>query len=342
MKPKRERERFHKPIGSRLPLRPKPWPPLLLYSGLLVQAFTVAVAISCLWGHQRTWAAELSDRIVAIVNKDIITMSEVEAEVEDERKRLRARYSGEELTRRLAQKENDALNALIERKIQLQEAKAKGIKVTDEELNQALQQVSVEKTGTPFAGSVLKKQVHDRLILEKLWTYEVRRTVMVTDSEITQYYQDHVEEFMVPPTYRLRQILFLLKPGEDEREKRSRADMVYLALGTNGNFAELAMKYSDGLEAAAGGGLGEVRKDELLTPIAEALATMQPGQISSPIKTTLGYHIIALDEVTPPKARDLTEVENEIKTFLYKKRSEETFEHWLTELKKKAFIEIKF
>jgi len=84
------------------------------------------------------------------------------------------------------------------------------------------------------------------------------------------------------------------------------------------------------------------RQDELLEPIAEALKTMNPGDISRPIKTSLGYHIIALDEVTAPQARPLEEVENDIKAFLYKKRTDEAFQRWLADLKKKAFIEIKF
>ena len=125
------------------------------------------------------------------------------------------------------------------------------------------------------------------------------------------------------------------------RRKRSRAVMVYLALRTTGNFAELAQKNSDGPEAAEGGNLGEVREDELLPPFAEALKSMKPGDISKPIKSSLGFHIIALDEVIPPRPRDLTEVENQIKSILYKKRTEEHYHKWLRELKKKAFIEIK-
>lgn len=310
--------------------------------GLLIWAVSIVLSPSFPLDLPRIWAAEVTDRIVAIVNKDIITMSDLQAEIDDERKRLRARYSGEELNRRLAQKEYDVLNTLIERKLQLQEAEVKGITVTDEEVKKALQQITMEKMATPFAGSKLKKQVRERLILDRLWDFEIRRIVMVTDSEITQYYQVHIDDYLVSPAYRLRQILFLVRPGQNEGERRSRADMVYLALKTNGDFAELAGKYSDGPEASEGGVLGVVRKDELLTPIAQALETMQPGDISKPIKTRLGFHIIALDEVKPPQARALEEVENDIRTFLYKKRAEEAFQHWLGELKKKAYIEIKF
>ena len=318
------------------------WPRVTWLLSLVIPALLVGYLTSSLFGVGLTWAAELTDGIVAIVNKEIITSSELEAELVDERKRLRARFRGEELNRRLAQKKYDTLNALIERRIQLQEAEAKGITVEDEEMNQAIKQMAMQTTGTPFVGSEMKQKLRERILLERLWDFEVRRNVMVLDSEITQYYEDHIDDFFIPPTYHLRQILFLLKDGEEESQERSRADKVFLLVKSSGNFSELALKYSDGPEAGNGGDLGEVRQDELLDPLAEALKSMKPGDISRPIKTSLGFHIITLDEVTPSRPKELTEVENDIKTRLYQKRSEETFDRWLRELKKKAFIEIKF
>jgi parvulin-like peptidyl-prolyl isomerase len=308
---------------------------------LLIPVVSIEVSTSCRLDVRKAWAEEFSDRIVAIVNKDIITMSDLEPKLVDERKRLRAKYSGEELDRRLAQKEYDVLNGLIEQKLQLQEAEAKGITVSDEEVKEALQRIAVAKTGIPLAGSSLKKEVRETMVLERLREFRVRQAVMVTDSEIMQYYEDHQESYMMSPAYRLRQIFFFVRPGEDEGGKRSQADTVYLALRTNGNFAELAKKYSDGPEAGEGGNLGEVREDELLPPLAEAIKSMKPGDISRPIKSSLGFHIIALDELIPPRPRELTEVENQIKVMLYKKRIEEYFHQWIRELKEKAFIEIK-
>ena len=324
-----------------LPQWAKMYQMIFLLIGWLIMTTPIALVTSGLLEVRQTWAEEFSDRIVAIVNKDIITMSDLEPELVDERKRLRAKYSGEELNRRLAQKEYDVLNKLIDQKLQLQEAKAKGIEVSEEEVKEALQQVAMQKTGTPLAGSVLKKQVREQLLLERLLAFQIRQSVMVTDSEVTQYYEDHKDTYLISPAYELRQIFFFVRPGENEAPKRSRADMVYLALRTTGNFAELAQKNSDGPEAAEGGNLGEVREDELLPPLAEALKSMKPGDISKPIQSSLGFHIIALDKVIPPRPRDLTEVENQIKSILYKKRTEEHYHQWLRELKKKAFIEIK-
>ena len=310
----------------------------ILFTLTVWTAFLPPFLISASW----IFAAEFTDRIVAIVNKDVITMSDLQAELEDERKRLRARYRGEELSRRLAQKEYQALNALIEHKVQVDEAKAKGFSVTEAEVARALQTVSSGQLGQFSSKSDLKRRIVDQLLLDKLWDFEIRRTVMVPDSEITKYYEEHTDQYLVPPTYKLRQILLITRSEQDEADRRSRAESISQAIRANGDFAALALKYSEGPEATEGGILGVVRQDELLEPIAEALKTMSPGEISRPIKTSLGYHIIALDEVTEPRARPLEEVENDIKTFLYKKRTDETFQRWLADLKKKAFIEIKF
>lgn len=310
----------------------------ILFTLTVSTAFLPPFLISSSW----ILAAEFTDRIIAIVNKDVITMSELQAELEDERKRLRARYRGEELSRRLAQKEFQALNVLIEHKVQVDEAKAKGFSVTKAEVAQALQKIPSGQQSQFSSESALKQRIIDQLLLDKLWDFEIRRTVMVPDSEITKYYEEHTDQYLVPPTYRLRQILLITRSEQDETDRLSRAESVSQAIRANGDFAELALKYSEGPEATEGGVLGVVRQDELLEPIAEALKTMNPGDISRPIKTSLGYHIIALDEVTAPRARPLEEVENDIKTFLYKKRTDETFQRWLADLKKKAFIEIKF
>ena len=70
--------------------------------------------------------------------------------------------------------------------------------------------------------------------------------------------------------------------------------------------------------------------------------SMKPGEISTPIETTLGFHIIALDEIIPQSPKPFEEVEAQIKERLFQERSEEVFQHWLADLKQKAFIEIKY
>ncbi len=283
-----------------------------------------------------------TDRIVAIVNKEVITLSELKEEVRDEHIRMKARYRGEELRQRMANKESQTLNKLIEERIQLQEARAKGFTVTDEELDKALQQYSSQAQLDSSSDPDVTRRLRQQILLDKIRTFEVRRIVTISDVEISQYYKNHPQRFMTSPSYRLRQILFTAHSEEERIHKQSQARSVSRRLQTGESFRELALQYSAGPEAADGGILGLVQHDELLAPIAEALLTMKPGEMSPPIETTLGFHIIALDETIPQSPRPFEEVEDQIESRLLQERSEQVYQRWLADLKKKAFIEIKY
>lgn len=307
--------------------------PLLLLTAILLSSFlTVSTG---------TFVQAYIDRILAIVNKEVITLSDLQREVHDEHIRLKARYSGKELKQRMANKEHQALNVLIEEQLQLQEAKDKGFEVTDEELDKAFQQTAGQIQVDLLSDTDRTEHMRKRILLEKIRAFEVRRIVTISDTEISQYYKDHQSRFMISPMYRLRQILFLGNSEEERIHKQSQARSVSRRLQAGESFRELALQYSGGPEAATGGELGMVHHDELLAPIAESLFTMKPGEISSPIETTLGFHIIVLDERNPQTPKPLEDVEKQIKARLFKERSNQVFEHWLADLKKKSFIEIK-
>jgi len=306
----------------------------LLLTVLLLSSFLTVTGSS--------WLMAYHDRIAAIVNKEIITLSELKDQVRDEHIRMKARYRGEQLRQRMANKEFDVLNSMIEERLQLQEARAKGFTVTDEELDKAIQQINSQTQEDPSAEASLAKQVKNRLLLEKIRGFEVQRIVTISDAEISQYYKEHQQQFMISRIYRLRQILFVANSEEERIHKQAQSRSVSRRLQTGESFRELALQYSAGPEAGEGGELGLVHHSELLAPIAESLLSMKPGEISNPIETTLGFHIIALDETTPQSPKPFEQVEAEIKARLFKERSEKVFQDWLADLKQKAFIEIKY
>ncbi|GJL54415.1 MAG: peptidylprolyl isomerase [Nitrospirales bacterium] len=306
---------------------------VFLTAALLSSFLTLAIS---------PWLLAYTDRIAAIVNKEVITLSELKEEVRDEHIRMKARYSGEQLRQRMANKEFDVLNALIEERLQLQEAQAKGFTVTDDEVDQALVQSNPQGELDPAAEAELAKQIRKRMLLERIRAFEVQRIVTISDSEISQYYKEHQQQFMISRLYRLRQILFVANSEEERIHKQSQSRSVSRRLQTGESFRELALQYSAGPEAGDGGKLGLVHHSELLAPIAEALLSMKPGEMSTPIETTLGFHIIALDETIPQSPKPLEEVEAQIKARLFKERSEQVFQRWLADLKQKAFIQIKY
>ncbi len=291
---------------------------------------------------QSVGAAQVADRIVAIVNKDVITLSEMKAEITETEARLRQQYQGAEFDRRLRQLEYRVLTLLIERTLQMQLAREKGHVVTDEEVRRAV--LEIARRGEPVdpTDPRLVKSVKEHLTLLRVVEREVQSGIMVSEDELQRYYEDHLSRFMLPEEYRLSQILTRPRGGEAAEETQARAADVHAALRKGADFADLARRRSDGAEATQGGHLGFIKQGELESPIERAIARLQPGEFSEPIKTDDGFHIVRLDERKPPVYRQYAQVKAEIQNLVHQQKSEAQYHKWLNELKDKAYIEVKF
>ena len=198
----------------------------------------------------------LTDGIAAIVNTEIITVSELQAEMGDEFFRLKARYEGDELTERLSQKRREVLNLMIERKLLLQEAKAKNISVGDEEVEQAWEQMLRNPTGFPPAAAQSKAILREELMARRIRDIEVRRGIVVVPEEIRAYFKEQEQRFTSPGTHHIRQILLLPKLDENMDTLKARAEILLSQLDEGTSFEKLAELFSDGSESVMGGRSG--------------------------------------------------------------------------------------
>ena len=287
-------------------------------------------------------AASITDRIIAVVNTELIMLSELKAEIAGEERRLQETYRGAELQRRLRQVEYMGLTRMIERKLQLQTAKTKGVEVADDEVQRATMELKRQGEKIDENNPADKKTVKEQLLLMRVVDREVRSGVMVTEPEIQRYYQSHQTRFLIPGEYRISQILIHRRARETDEDTRQRATAVLTALKQGADFAELAVKYSDGPESMRGGNIGFVRQGELLPQIERALSALEAGQVTDTIETDDGWHIFRLDEKRPPQFRPFAEVKTEIQTLVYQQKTEDVYQVWLGDLKNKSFIEVKF
>jgi parvulin-like peptidyl-prolyl isomerase len=271
-----------------------------------------------------------TDRIVAVVNKEVITWFDLQNEIQDEYSRLKAKYRGEELERRYTQKQREVLNALIVEHLQLQEAKAKGISVTQEEIDAALRR-------TPLAPSQTEEEFGKSLLLKKLFDFEVRRNVVVEEEELQRYYEANPNIFRTPPQYRLKQI-FLGAQDEIARLRvKTKAQVIYADWNSETPMEDLAARHGQIVSE-----LGWVEEKDLVAPLAQALKELTPGTLSSPIDTQVGVHLLIVEEVKEPQPYPFEEVERVIHAQLLKQRSEEAYNEWMNRLKQQAFIDVKF
>ena len=287
-------------------------------------------------------AATMTDRIVAIVNKELIMQSEVRSETAAEELRLREQYKGAELQRRIQQLEYIALSRMIERKLQLQWAQARGMDVSEEEVNQAIRQLEKQGERVDEGNPKERKALKEQLVMMRVMDREVRGGVMVFQPELERYYNSHQTRFSLPEEYQISQILLRPKAAEDGKEFRKRLASVHAALKNGGDFAEIALQQSEGAEAVKGGALGFVRQGELEPEIERVVSGLGVGQISAPIETSQGWHIIRLDEKKPSQFRPFAQVKNELQGLVHQQKSEDQYQRWIGDIKRKAFIEVKF
>ena len=287
-------------------------------------------------------AGQVQDRIVAIVNSDLIMHSDMKRELAPGREQIQKEYRGEALAHRLRTVEYMALTSMIERKLQLQEAKAKGIEVSGQEVRQTLQQMKQQGETIDETNPANLKNIQEQLILLKVVDKEVRSGVMVADSDIKRYFRGHHDRFALPEEYTLSQILLKPRSPDDTFDAKAKAADITALLKRGEPFEDLALQFSDGPNASRGGRLGLVRQGELLPGIERAIAKLVPGGISDTIETSEGFHIVRLEDKQPKQFRSYETVRAEIQGLVFQQKSEDVFQAWLEELKNKAYIEIKF
>ena len=287
-------------------------------------------------------AARLEDRIVAVVNKDLIMLSELKRDLLPEQDRLRKLYKGEELERRLSTAEAMAVTKMIERKLQLQAAQNKGVDISDQEVVQAVEEMKKQGERLDGADPDTTKSIREQLTLMRVVDREVRGLIMVAESDMKRYYQSHQDRFAYPEEYQLSQILIKPRTPEELSIARGRAEALLAAVKQGDSFEELALRFSDGSDASRGGRLGLVRQGELIPALEQALTSLQVGQVTGIVETTEGLHIVRIDDKKPRQFRPFEQVKTEIQSLVFQQKTEDQYQLWMADLKNKAYIEIKF
>jgi peptidyl-prolyl cis-trans isomerase SurA len=292
----------------------------------------------------------LLDRVVAVVNKDIITWSDLykwmEQDSTDQLKTM------DEEQRRKIFKENEEtyLKKLIDIKLQLQEANRLGIDVTPEEVKEAIENIkmkyslsdealkeSLKKEGFDF--EEYKNRLREQIIIGKLINLQIRSKVVVSDEEVEKHTDNKNEDAIGNDEFKLRQIFFK-KPMDDDQKKaiEDKAQLIIQKLKQSEDFSALASEYSEDPTGKVGGDLGYVKKNYLAKEFVNTLSSMKIGDFSMPFWTEKGLHIIKLEDKR--SARTKEEVKEEIRRKLSETKFLERYENWMEDLRNNAHIVI--
>ena len=251
----------------------------------------------------------VSNAIIALVNDDIITLHDVIREaqpaVREAEKKAPLSNSARALIRRTA------LDHLIEKKLTEQKVKELNIRVSEEEIRQAIDDVrkqnhipSQEALVAALSGQGLtfdqyRAQLQEQIEKLKLVSMEVRAKVQVTETEMRDYYAANLAKYTSDESYRARHIFF--KTGEKaspEDVQRSKATALAVLADAKGgkDFAELAKRFSEDPAARKDGGdLGSFKKGDMQPELEKAIISLKPGEVSELVTTPIGFHIIKLE-----------------------------------------------
>jgi peptidyl-prolyl cis-trans isomerase SurA len=304
----------------------------------------------------RSGKAELVDRVAAVVNADIITLSEVEKRAAPELTLL-ANSAGKDKAAERNRILHEALDQLVADKLMDWQLKEQHVEVTDQEVDSAAENLKTQNgfddkkleqalreqgmTVTSWKNDVLRKQ----LARLKLIRSKVETKIKISEDDVKSEYQKWARLQSDDAELRARHILIRVEAGatpEQVEQARLKAQKIAEEARQPGvDFAELAKQKGEGASAAEGGDLGYFRRGVMLADFERAAFALKPGEISDPVRTGFGWHIIKLEERRSVPVKSYEEMQAAIRDKLRNAQLEKASDAYILELRQTAVIEVK-
>jgi peptidyl-prolyl cis-trans isomerase SurA len=314
---------------------------------------TSAVPVRLSSNGQKSSAPDdrVTDRVLAIVNNDAITLSEIQEAIAVYKyeNRDRTTESSDQLVQQF-------LNRMIDSRLQVQEAEREKIVIDEKEIDEELAdritkmnmkskeefEAALKAQGIPM--SAIRKRIGDELRRGRIVSRKVRLRISVTEDEVTQYLEANRPKLETGLSYHARHILVLPETGAEDaawENARIRAEMLRTQLQQGADFADLAKQYSRDASARDGGDLGTLKRGELAQDIETQILSLQPGQISAPYRSALGYHIFKLESKETLEGEALARIRSQIREILFREKFDTRLDAWLKEIKQRAVIDVR-
>lgn len=232
---------------------------------------------------------------------------------------------------------NQAVQFLVQREQFEQEAADMDVEVTEKQVDERLEQIQKQYFGGDkkkyeaqlkeqgLSDAQVRNDIRAQIVSEKIFE-QVTRGVKVTDAEVEKYYADNKAQYSQPESREVRHILVKTK---------AKADDLYAQLQAGGDFAALAKQHSEDTGSKANGGKLTISKGQTVAPFDQTAFLLKKNEISKPVKTEFGFHIIQpLSDTKPAKVTPLKDVKDSIKQQLEQTKKNEAMTKWVDELKK--------
>lgn len=248
---------------------------------------------------------QLLDKVAAVVNDDVIMASELQEQVAIIYQRITASGTQPPSQEVLIPQ---VLEKLIQDRLQLSMGLRAGVKISDAELNQAMtrlaqqQDLSLDEFLAVAAReglnpAALKAQMKDEMIIARVQQGQVQRRFTVTDQDIDNFLKSEEGKFISSPDVNVGHILLPVSSGADKETVQQvfdKAENLRQQASNGADFRQLAIAHSTGQNALQGGDIGWRKSAQLPSIFATVLAELQPGDISAPIRSDAGFHLLKL------------------------------------------------
>lgn len=250
-------------------------------------------------------AIEMLDRVVAVVDQQVVTQTELDTRVKEIM--IRSQSAGVALPPEAVLKEQ-VLDQLISETLQLNAARRYGVTVSDQEVLNALNNIlrsrgideAQMKQGLAQEGMTLdsfKATLRRQLLMQNISQGLVRSRIKISDQDVDNFLKSADAKFWISPDFNLGHILVAISPSASQEQLRAaedKANRIYQQLIDGAKFEELALSQSDGPLALKGGDMGWRKSSDLPTLFAEIAPTLEEGQTAKPARSQAGFHILKL------------------------------------------------
>ncbi|MCP3163449.1 peptidylprolyl isomerase [Myxococcus qinghaiensis] len=314
------------------------------------------VAAAALLGGATSARAELVDKVAAVVNRDVIALSEVQQRAAPELSRLNDPDPRKRSEQR-AQLMKTALDTLIGEKLMEAEITEMGISATEGEVDELVNDVRRQNnitdpaqfeqvlTAEGLTMTTYRDMLRKRILRDRLLRMKVGPKVKVTEEDLKAAYNQYARVEGEDSEVHARHILVAVDPKATDEQvaaARKKAEGIATEARREGmDFSALARARSEGPSAADGGDLGWFKRGVMVQAFEKVAFNLKEGEVSEPVRTNFGWHILKVEERRSVAATSYEEMRPKLENKLLQEKTDKFLEQYVAELKQKASIDVK-
>ena len=325
----------------------------------MIRIAVLSVMALALAGNALPQRADVVDGIAAIVNNDVVTISQVRELVGARERSLRDLYRGAELEQKVEEMRISAIKDLIDRQLILQEFKKlqeKGASIPEYVIDDRVQAIIRQEFGGDRAAFVrtlqaqgftltrFKEIERDKVIVQAMRQQKVENDFVISPTQIQVYYDKNKTAYATPEQVKLRMIVIREGSSGDVPEVGSKKDLaeeIRQKVASGAEFDRMAQMYSeDETTQQAGGDWGWIERNTLNEELTNVAFSLRAGEVSPVINIENTYYILKVEARKNASIKPITDVRDEIEKNLIQQERMKAQQRWLETLRQKAYIKI--